>query len=224
MIPAQTSCTGRTALAAALLSLALLPGCGGGNGGGMGGVMQTDTGKGALFGGMGGAALGAIIDHGNPWAGALIGAVGGSLSGALVGHFMDDRKKNLEQVLQPEINAGTASVTMLKDNSLLISMTRESAFQRGSTVVNPAFISTLNKVAGVVKTYGKTTISVIGHPDSGGSEAERRWISDQRAEAVRGQLLGMGVPPAAVSASGSPSSSYLDGRVELVLHPVRESA
>lgn len=189
----------------------------------MGQVMDTDTGKGAVFGGVGGAALGAIIDHGDPWAGALIGAAGGALLGAAVGHHMDQNKKNLEQALQPEINAGTASVTMLQGNSLLISMTQYSAFAQGSAVVNPAFISTLRKVSNVVTTYGKTTIAIIGHPDGGGSEKERSRLAHQRAEAVRSEMMGMGVAPALISASGNPRSSYLDGRVEVILHPVRQA-
>ena len=212
---------GRKAVAAALIPLLALAGCAGN--GGMGQVMQTDTGKGAVFGGVGGAALGAIIDHSDPWAGVLIGAAGGALLGAAVGHHMDQNKKNLEQALQPEINAGTASVTMLQGNSLLISMTRYSAFAQGSAVVNPAFISTLQKVSGVVKTYGKTTVAVIGHPDSAGTEQGREKLAHQRAEAVRYEMIGMGVPSALISASGNPRSSYLDGRVELILHPVRQS-
>jgi uncharacterized membrane protein len=47
---------------------------------------MTDTGKGALFGSAGAAALGAIIYHGNPLAGALIGAASGALGGTIVGH------------------------------------------------------------------------------------------------------------------------------------------
>jgi len=212
---------GRKAMAATLIPLLALAGCAGG--GGMGEVTQTDTGKGAVFGGVGGAALGAIIDHGDPWAGALIGAAGGALIGAAVGHHMDQNKKNLEQALQPEINAGTASVTMLQGNSLLISMTGYSGFQQGSAVVNPAFISTLQKVSGVVKTYGKTTVAVIGHPDGGGTEQSREKLANQRAEAVRSEMIGMGVAPALISASGNPRSTYLDGRVEVILHPVRQA-
>jgi hypothetical protein len=85
---------------------------------------------------------------------------------------------------------------------------------------DPAFLGALQKVASVAKTYGKITITVIGHPDKGGSEAERQRLSSQRAEAVRLQLIGMGVPSILVSASGNPRSTWEDGRVELVIHPV----
>ena len=173
---------------------------------------MTDTTKGGILGGAGGAAIGAIIDSANPWAGALIGAAGGALTGAVVGPFMDDRKKNLEKALAPQINAGKASVQILADNALLVTETGATAFAPGSAVVNSGFIPTLRTIANMVNTYGKTTIAVIGHPDSTGTEAERRALANQRAEAIRTMLLGMGVSPIMVTASGNPNSQYMDGR------------
>jgi outer membrane protein OmpA-like peptidoglycan-associated protein len=181
---------------------------------------MTDTGKGAVLGGGGGAAIGAILDAGNPLAGAIIGAAGGALLGAATGHFMDQRKQDLEKTLAPEINAGQAQVQILKDNSLLVSMTQQTAFAPQSAVINPGFLSTLQKIAGVVSTYGKMSIGVIGHPDRQGTYGERERLADQRAEAVRVQLLGMGVPPVLVTATGNPNSQYMDGRVELILTPI----
>ncbi|BEQ16221.1 OmpA family protein [Desulfoferula mesophila] len=184
---------------------------------------MTDTTKGGIIGGAGGAAIGAIIDHSNPWAGALIGAAGGALTGAVVGHFMDDRKKDLEKALAPQINAGEASVQILADNALLVTETGSTAFAPGSAVVNSGFIPTLQTIANVVNTYGKTTIVVIGHPDSTGTQAQRQTLANQRAEAIRTMLLGMGVAPVLVTASGNPNSRYMDGRAEVVIHPVVSS-
>ncbi len=181
---------------------------------------MTDTTKGGILGGTGGAVIGALIDGGNPWAGALIGAAGGALSGALAGHFMDDRKKNLEKALAPQINAGDATVQILADNALLVTETGRTAFSPGSTVINSGFIPTLQTIANVVRTYGKMTIIVIGHPDRTGTEAERRELANQRAEAVRNMLLGMEVAPVLVTATGKVEVGDLDGKVELVLHPV----
>jgi outer membrane protein OmpA-like peptidoglycan-associated protein len=181
---------------------------------------MTDTGKGAVLGGGGGAAIGAILDAGNPLAGAIIGAAGGALVGAAVGHYMDNRKQDLEKTLAPEINAGQAQVQILKDNSLLVSMTQQTAFAPQSAVINPVFLPTLQKIASVVSTYGKMSIGVIGHPDRQGTYGERERLADQRAEAVRVQLLGMGVPPVLVTATGNPNSQYMDGRVELILTPL----
>jgi len=183
-------------------------------------TMQTDTGKGVAIGALGGAALGAIIDHSDPWAGVLIGAAGGALAGGLTGHFMDKRKEDLAKQLQPEINAGDAQVQLLKGNAVMVDMTGATRFAPGSAVINPVFLSTLEKVASVVRTYGKMSVSIIGHPDAGGTTAERAKLGSQRAEAVRNQMLGMGVPAALLTSSGTATSDYNDGRAVLILHPI----
>jgi outer membrane protein OmpA-like peptidoglycan-associated protein len=180
----------------------------------------TDTGKGSILGGLGGAGLGALIYHANPLAGALIGAAGGALIGGVVGHFMDERKKNLEKDLAPQINAGQISVQMLPGNALQVTTTGRTAFAPGSSVVSQGFIPTLQIIANVVKTYGKTTITVVGHPDPGGTVAERANLANQRAEAVRNMLMVMGVPPILIMNSGDFNSNYLDGRVEMVITPI----
>jgi outer membrane protein OmpA-like peptidoglycan-associated protein len=186
----------------------------------MGNVMQTDTGKGALFGGAGGALIGGLIDEGDPAVGMLIGAAGGALVGGLVGRHMDTQRQNLTKALAPEINDGDVSIQLLKNNALRVDMTGQTRFAPGSAVLNPAFLTALQKVASVARTYGKITIVVIGHPDAGGGYEARERLSNQRAEAVRIQLLGMGVPPILVSASGNPRTTYEDGRAVLMIYPI----
>jgi outer membrane protein OmpA-like peptidoglycan-associated protein len=214
----RSLCPGR--LASAALAAALLAGCAGQGGGMGGGVMQTDTGKGALFGGATGALIGGLIDHADPAVGILVGAAGGALVGGLIGHHMDGQKQNLAKVLQPEVNAGDASIQLLQSNAIRLDMTGASRFAPGSAVVNPAFLSTLQKVASVARTYGKVTITVVGHPDPGGTWESRSSLAQQRAEAIRIQLMGMGVPPILVSATGDPRSTWEDGRAQLMIYPV----
>ena len=164
---------------------------------------MTETGKGAVLGGGGGAAIGAILDAGNPLAGAIIGAAGGALIGAATGHFMDQRKQDLEKTLAPEINAGQAQVQILKDNSLLVSMTQQTAFAPQSAVINPGFLSTLQKIADVehlrqdVDRRDRATRSP-GHP-RGAPEARgpaRRGGADpaSRHEGPAGARYGHGQP------------------------------
>jgi outer membrane protein OmpA-like peptidoglycan-associated protein len=197
------------AVVACIAAAAFVAGCAGG---GMGNVMQTDTGKGALFGGAGGALIGGLIDEGDPAVGMLIGG--------LVGRHMDTQRQNLTKALAPEINDGDVSIQLLKNNALRVDMTGQTRFAPGSAVLNPAFLTALQKVASVARTYGKITIVVIGHPDAGGGYEARERLSNQRAEAVRIQLLGMGVPPILVSASGNPRTTYEDGRAVLMIYPI----
>ncbi len=209
--------SGFVKLVAVLIAILFI--CGACAGGG-GFSDMTDTTKGGILGGAGGAALGAIIYHGNPLAGALIGAAAGVLTGGVVGHFMDDRKKDLTKALAPQINAGEVTLQVLKGNVILVTQTGETAFAPGSAVVKQDFISTIQTVARVMKTYGKMTVDVIGHPERTGTKAERQTLADQRAEAVRNMFLGMGISPALVRSSGNVNSQYLDGRAELVITPV----
>lgn len=182
---------------------------------------KTDTGKGALIGGGTGALVGALIDHSNPWAGALIGAAGGALIGGAIGHHMDKTKKDLERQLAPEINAGQITLQLLPGNAIQIDMTWQTAFPPGSPVINPAFIPTLQKIGSVVGTYGKMIVAVIGYPDAMGTARQQQTIAYQRAEAVRGQLIALGVKPALVNASDHPGSPITDGRVRIVLTPIQ---
>lgn len=214
---ARISGMGSRSLVAVVILCLMIAGCAS-NGG------MTDTGKGAVIGSLGGAALGALVDmHGNPWAGALIGAAGGALAGGAIGHFMDERKQNLSKELAPEVNAGQAQVQMLPGNALQVTMTGQTAFAPGSAVINPGFLPTLKKIASVVSTYGKMTVTVIGHPDAGGTAAQQQMLAYQRAEAVRVQLIGMGVKPVLVTATDNPGNAYTDGRVELILTPLQQT-
>jgi len=117
------------ATTAAVLTATLVAGCAG-TGGAGGGVMGTDTGKGALFGGATGALIGGLVDHADPAVGILVGAAGGALAGGLIGHHMDTQKQNLAQVLAPEVNAGDASVELLKNSAVLVNMTGRRASRR----------------------------------------------------------------------------------------------
>jgi outer membrane protein OmpA-like peptidoglycan-associated protein len=185
-----------------------------------GGVMQTDTGKGALFGGATGALIGGLIDHADPAVGILVGAAGGAIAGGLIGHHMDGQKQNLAKALQPEVNAGDVSLQLLQNSAIRVDMTGNTRFAPGSAVVNPAFLSALQKIASVARTYGKVTITVVGNPDPGGTFQSRERLANQRAEAIRVQLLGMGVPPILVTATGNPRSTLEDGQAQLMIYPV----
>jgi outer membrane protein OmpA-like peptidoglycan-associated protein len=139
-----------------------------------------------------------------------------TLAGVII-TYMDEHKKDLEKELAPEINAGQAQVRMLPDKTLQVTMTGRTAFPPGSAMINANFVPTLRKIAGVVNTYGETTVRVIGHPDPGGTVAERTSMANLRAEMVKNLFLEMGVSPMVLTASGDPDSNYLDGRVELVI-------
>jgi len=118
------------------------------------------------------------------------------------------------------VNAGDVTIQLLQSNAIRVDMTGATRFAPGSAVVNPAFLSTLQKVASVARTYGKVTITVLGNPDPGGTWEARERLAQQRAEAIRVQLMGMGVAPILVTATGNPRSTWEDGRAQLMIYPV----
>ncbi len=180
-------------------------------------IPEDRTTRGAAYGAAGGAALGAIVGNRNPVRNALIGAAGGALAGGAVGYYMDRQKNDLQAALSPEINAGRAQVQKLPDNAVQVSMTQQTAFPPGSTTISPSFVPTLKKVANVVNTYGKSTISVIGAPDTPSGAPDQAALADQRAEAVRNELINLGVKPVLITASGNPRAK---GNTEVIIQPL----
>jgi outer membrane protein OmpA-like peptidoglycan-associated protein len=154
---------------------------------------MTHTQSGAVIGALGGAAIGAIAYKKNRTKGAVIGAIGGGLAGAAVGNYMDAQKRDLEKNLAPEIQAGQVRVQKLSDQVVLVTMTSQTAFDVDSTAVKAGFNSTMNKLADVVVRYGKTTLTVVGHTDSTGTQAYNQRLSERRALAVAQYLESQGV-------------------------------
>lgn len=187
------------------------------------GGCKTDTQTGALVGAGGGAAIGALIYHSNPWAGALIGAAGGGLVGGLIGKHMDSVNQDMQKQLAPEVNAGQITMQTLPGNAIQVGMTWDTAFPTGSAVINPSFIPTLQKIGAVVGKYGKMTVAVIGYPDANESVQTQQKLSFDRAEAVRDQLIALGVQPVLVTATGNPGNPVNDGRVQIILTPIVSS-
>ncbi|MDH4174216.1 MAG: OmpA family protein, partial [Betaproteobacteria bacterium] len=145
---------------------------------------MTRTESGALIGALGGAVVGAMAYKKNRTKGAVVGAVGGGLAGAAVGNYMDSQRRDLEKNLAPEIQSGQARVQKLSDQVVLVTMTSQTAFDSDSSAIKPGFHSTLDKLADVVVRYGKTTLTVVGHTDSTGSNTHNQKLSEERALAV----------------------------------------
>lgn len=193
----------------------------------------TNTQKGAVIGALGGAAIGAAVNHRNRGKGALIGAVGGGLAGAGVGAYMDSQRKDLEKVLASEVQAGNVSLSKQPDNTLLLTMTSGTAFDTNSSTLKPGFTPSLDKVAKVLNTYGKTTLTIVGHTDSVGSETANQTLSERRAQAVVDYLLSRQVLAERLDSYGKgekePAASndneagrQLNRRVEIWITPIVE--
>ncbi len=194
---------------------------------------MTETGAGALIGAATGAAIGALASSKSA-KGALIGAVGGAIAGGMVGAYMEEQRRDFERALQDEIASGMIRVEALPNDQLLVAMTGATAFETDSDVIQPGFFSTLDRISGIVRRYGKTQLAISGHTDSTGSVAHNQELSERRAQSVETYLLADGVMPERLSAAGyglhrpiasndTPEGRRLNRRVDILITPITAS-
>ncbi len=167
---------------------------------------MTNTAKGGLIGGTSGGALGALvgqlIGHGKGAAiGAAVGAAVGSGAGILIGNKMDKAKKAAElanakaEVLE-DAN-GTQYVKATFDSGLL--------FSTGTSTLSAAAQADINKFITNLKAEDTTyEMAIAGFTDNQGwknctteqSQAKNVTLSQQRADAVKTQIVNAGYPSA----------------------------
>lgn len=159
---------------------------------------MSKTGKGALIGGGGGAAvgagIGALIGGGKgAGIGSAIGAAVGAGAGALIGKNMDKQQKQLEQEL-----AQQAKIEQVTDSNGLqaIKVTFDGGilFPTGKYNLNPQAQSDLTKFAVNLLQNPDTNVEITGYTDNTGSYAVNDKLSNQRANSVRNYLIECGVP------------------------------
>jgi outer membrane protein OmpA-like peptidoglycan-associated protein len=155
------------------------------------------TGTGVIVGAIAGAAAGTLAG-GNDRRNAMIGAGIGALAGGLIGHYMDQQERNLRERL-----AGSGvGVTRVSQDRILLNFPADLTFDFNRDAVKSQFVPTLNSVAGVLRDYPQTTIDVVGHADSVGSDEYNQDLSERRAMNVSSVLIQSGVIRERVIATG----------------------
>jgi outer membrane protein OmpA-like peptidoglycan-associated protein len=179
--------------------------------------------KGALIGGLGGAAIGAIANNRK---GALIGLGIGALTGGLIGNYMDQQEAKLREQLR-----GTGiSVTRQGDN-IILNMPGNVTFATNSADISSNFYPVLNSVGLVLNEYKQTYVDVIGYTDNTGSAQYNQSLSERRARSVADYLVGRQVVPERfvvrgmglnnpIASNATPEGRALNRRVEIILSPI----
>jgi outer membrane protein OmpA-like peptidoglycan-associated protein len=187
---------------------------------------------GAAVGAIAGAVIGSQVSGGPK--GAVAGAVIGGIAGGATGNYMDEQQRAFEAELAEEQYRNDLEIQRLQDESLKIDVSSEISFDFGSASLKPAFLQTLDKVAGVLARYPKTTVTVIGHTDNVGSEAYNQELSQRRASSVVDYLGDHGVARERLDAVGrgetqpratndTAAGRQLNRRVEILVRPVVEN-
>lgn len=174
---------------------------------------MTNTGKGALIGGGGGAAvgagLGALIGGGKgAGIGSAIGAAVGAGAGALIGKKMDKQQKELQQQLADQ---ATVEETTDQNGLRAIKVTFDGGilFPTNKYTLNPQAKADLTRFAASLKDNPDTNVQIYGFTDNTGTFEINQRLSGQRADAVLSYLVNSGVSPTRLSAEGIPMADYV---------------
>ena len=173
------------------------------------GCGMTNTAKGGLIGGGGGAALGAalggIFGHGKGAAiGAAVGGAVGAGAGVLIGRKMDKAAEQAEQIQGAEVEKvtdsnGLQAVKVTFDSGIL--------FSTSSSTLSSSAKASLSKFANNVLNQNRDMdVNVYGYTDNTGwknSTAEQsvqknQQLSLQRAQSVSNYLKNCGVSSAQI--------------------------
>ena len=156
---------------------------------------ERGTAQGAAVGVAAGAVLGAATG-GNAGRGAVLGGAVGAIAGNLWSKRMEDKREALARA-----SAGTGiAVQRTDDNRLRVNVPSDFSFDVGRADIKPAMRPVLDEMARNLDPGVR--VWVVGHTDSTGSGDSNQSLSVERAQAVRGYLVGRGVASGRITVDG----------------------
>lgn len=160
--------------------------------------------RGAVIGAGTGAVVGGVIGNqtGSTARGAIIGAVLGGAAGAVIGHQMDQQAKEIGDRIPG------ATVQRIGEG---IAVTFESGilFPFDSDVLLPAARTNLDELANSLQKYPNSSLTIVGHTDSVGTDSYNQGLSERRARAASAYLQSRGVAGSRLTALGRGESEQL---------------
>ena len=183
-------------LSAISLAMAGLSGCANMN------ETQRDTGMGAAIGAVAGGLIGAATAGGNKGksaaTGAAIGAALGAGGGYLWSQNMQKQRAEMEQA-----TAGTGiGISQTTDNQLKVDIPADVSFDVGRYAIKPNMRPVLDRLASTLNQHPVTTVTIVGHTDSTGSDAVNDPLSINRAASTRDYLVQRGVSAQRIAVDG----------------------
>ena len=161
---------------------------------------QRTTGTGAAIGAAAGAVIGGASKGGSKGVatGAVVGAALGAGGGYLWSQRMQEQKATMEQA-----TAGTGvGVTQTPDNQLRLDIPSDISFDTGRYDIKSNLRPILDRFATTLNQNPVTTVKIVGHTDSTGSDAVNQPLSINRASATRDYLTDRGVAASRISIDG----------------------
>ena len=163
---------------------------------------QKTTGTGAAIGAAAGAIIGVATAGGNKGksaaTGAAIGAAVGAGGGYLWSKHMEEQKVAMEQATE-----GTGvSVSQTADNQLKLDIPSDVSFDTNRYEIKSNLRPILDRFATTLNQNPVTTVNIIGHTDSTGTDAINNPLSVNRAASTRDYLVARGVAANRIAIDG----------------------
>jgi len=160
---------------------------------------QKRTAIGTGVGAVAGAAVGSAVGGGGATrTGAVLGAAAGGIGTYVWSKRMEDQKRAMEQAA-----AGTGvAVTQTPDNQLRLDIPSDISFDVNRADIKANFRPVLDRFAQTMSANPVTTIRIIGHTDSTGSDAINDPLSVNRAASARQYLAARGVDAGRIAIDG----------------------
>ena len=160
---------------------------------------QRGTATGAGVGAGLGALIGATTGGGNRAAG---GAVLGAAAGAIVGNIWSKRMEEQKQAMEQATRGTGVQISQTGDNRLKLEIPSDISFDTGRADIKANFRPVLDRFSSTLNDNPASTVSIIGHTDSTGSDAINEPLSMERAAHTRDYLATRGVSPTRIVVEG----------------------
>jgi outer membrane protein OmpA-like peptidoglycan-associated protein len=159
---------------------------------------QRNTAIGAGGGAAAGAIIGAVTGSRNVGRDAVIGAGLGALGSYIWSRRMEDQKQAMEQA-----TAGTGvTVTHTEDDQLKIEIPSDISFEVNRADIQPNLRPILDRFAQTLRDNQASSVRIVGHTDSTGTDAINNPLSVNRAASVRDYLVDRGVAAGRIAIDG----------------------
>lgn len=160
---------------------------------------QQRTATGSGVGAATGAVIGGLAGGGKA---AAIGAAVGAAVGAGGGYLWNEHMERQKQEMQAATAGTGIAVSQTPSNELKLEIPSDFSFDTGKADIKPDLQPVLDRFADTLRTNPATSVRIVGHTDSTGSDAVNDPLSLRRAQSVQGQLASRGIDRARLAIDG----------------------
>ena len=163
---------------------------------------QRTTGTGAAIGAAAGAVIGTATAGGNKGKSAATGAAVGAAVGAGGGYLWSKRMERQKAEMEQATRGTGVNVSQTSDNRLKLDIPTDVSFDTNRYDIKSNMRPVLDRFASTLNDNAVTTVNIIGHTDTTGSDAINNPLSVNRAAATRDYLAARGVGSNRISING----------------------